>query len=95
MIEALDQYKQKGYAQKLKIDITPDFMHSGHNDFVTLLYKEVTDIDGKYLFRSCSAHEQFIAGWNMPYGIQVIYLPYIDNFSYAFPWLLMHLSLIS
>jgi len=44
--EALDQYKQKGYAQKLKTDIAPDFMHSGHQDFVTLLNRQVTHIDG-------------------------------------------------
>src|SRR6266550_3287303 len=49
--EALDQYKQiEGYAQKLKTDITPDFMHSGHHwqDFVTLLSRQVTHIDGMY-----------------------------------------------
>ncbi len=46
--EALDQYKQKGYAQKLKIDISPEFMQSGHQDLVTLLYKQVTHIDGRY-----------------------------------------------
>ena len=45
--EALDQYKQKGYVQKLKT-ITHDFMHSGHQDFVTLLYWQVTHIDGMY-----------------------------------------------
>jgi len=44
--EALDQYKQKGYVQKLKTDITPDFIHSGHQDYVTLLYQYVTHIDG-------------------------------------------------
>ena len=44
--EALDQYKKKGYVQKLKTDITPHFMQSDHEDFVTLLYSEVTHIDG-------------------------------------------------
>jgi len=44
--EALDQYKEKGYIQKLKTDITPDFMHCGHPDLVTLLYRQVTHIDG-------------------------------------------------
>jgi len=48
--EALDQYKQKGYAQKLKTDITPDFMHSGQQDFVTLLNMQVTLIDGTVYF---------------------------------------------
>ena len=48
-MEALDQYKQRGYAQKLKTDITPDFLHSGHLDLATLLYKQVADIDGKSL----------------------------------------------
>ena len=46
--DALDQYKGKGYAQKLKADITPDFMHSGHQDVVTLLYRQVTHIDGMH-----------------------------------------------
>jgi hypothetical protein len=40
------QYKQKGYLQKLKANITTDFMHSGHQDFAMLLYKQVTHIDG-------------------------------------------------
>jgi len=46
--EALDQYKQKGYVQKLKADITLDFTtHAGHQDFITLLYMQVTHmIDG-------------------------------------------------
>jgi len=44
--EAFDQYKQKGYFQKLKADITPDFVHSGQSqDFVTLLYWQVTHYD--------------------------------------------------
>ncbi len=47
-MEAFDQYNQEGYVQKLKTDITPDFMHSGHHDFVTLLYRQVTHIDGMY-----------------------------------------------
>jgi hypothetical protein len=39
VMEALDQYKQKGYVQKLKTDITPEFMHSAsHHDLVTLLF---------------------------------------------------------
>ncbi len=46
--EALDQYKQAGYVQKLKTDITADLLHSGHHDFVTLLYRQVTHIDGMY-----------------------------------------------
>ena len=44
--EALDQYKQNGYVQKLKTNITPDFMLSGHQDFVTLLSRQVAHIDG-------------------------------------------------
>jgi len=44
--EALDQYKQKGYVQKLKTQITPDLINSCHQDFVTLLYRQVTHIDG-------------------------------------------------
>ena len=47
-MEALDQYKQKGYIQKLKTDITSDFMQSTHQDFVTLLYMQVTHMDGMY-----------------------------------------------
>jgi len=46
--EAFDEYKQKGYVQKLKTEITPEFMHSGHQDFVTSLYRQVTHIDGMY-----------------------------------------------
>ena len=46
--EALDQYKQKGYVQTLKTNITPDFMHCSHKDLVTLLYRQVTHIDGRY-----------------------------------------------
>ena len=46
--EALDQYKEIGCAQQLKTDITPDFMHSGHQDFVTLLNGLLTRIDGMY-----------------------------------------------
>ena len=48
LIEALDQYMEKSYVQKLKKDITPDFVHSDHEDLVTLLYRQVTDIDGRY-----------------------------------------------
>ena len=50
LTEALDQYKQKGYVQKLKTDMTPDFMHSGHHNVVTFLYMQVTHIDGLYKF---------------------------------------------
>jgi len=46
--EALDQYKQNSYVQKLKTDITPDFIHSDHQDLVTLLYRQVTHIDGRF-----------------------------------------------
>ena len=46
--EAFVLYKQKGYVQKLKTDIAPDFICAGHQDFVTLLYKQVTHIDGMY-----------------------------------------------
>ena len=46
--EAFDQYKQKGYVQKLKTDITPDIKHFGQQDLVTLLYRQVTPIDGTY-----------------------------------------------
>ena len=45
----LDQYKQKGYVQKLKTVITPDFMCSGRRDLATLLYMAVTQIDGMYI----------------------------------------------
>jgi hypothetical protein len=44
----MDQYKQNGYLQKLKTDITPELMHSGHHDLATLLCRQVTHIDGKY-----------------------------------------------
>ena len=46
--EALDQYKQRGYFQKLKNVIYLDIMNSGHQDFITLLYKQVTHVDGMY-----------------------------------------------
>jgi len=48
-MEGLDQYKQTDYVQKLKIDITPDFMDSGHQDLVTLLYGQVTHYAGMYV----------------------------------------------
>ena len=44
----MDQYKQKGYLQKLETAITPDFINSDHQDLVTLLYNQVTHIDGRY-----------------------------------------------
>jgi hypothetical protein len=54
-MEAFDQYKQKGYIQKLKSDIAPDIVQFTHQDtpstrqdFVTLLYMQVTNIDGMY-----------------------------------------------
>jgi hypothetical protein len=46
--KALDQYKQKGYVEKLKTDMTPDLIDSGDQDFATLLYRQVTHIDGMY-----------------------------------------------
>ena len=48
--DALDQYKQKGYVQKLKTDITPDFMCCSDQDLVTLFYEQVTHLDGRYFF---------------------------------------------
>ncbi len=48
--EALDQYKEQGYVQKLKTDITPDFIHSGNQDFVALLYRQVTHITNGVYF---------------------------------------------
>ncbi|KAF8642976.1 hypothetical protein AX14_009667 [Amanita brunnescens Koide BX004] len=49
VMEAFDQYKQKGYIQKLKSDIAPDIVQFTHRstrqDFVTLLYMQVTNID--------------------------------------------------
>ena len=48
VMEALDQYKQKGYAQKLKAAITPDSIRSGGQDLATLLHMQVTHIDGMY-----------------------------------------------
>ncbi len=47
--EALEQYKQEGYIQKLRTDITPDFLCSGHQDLVTLLYRQVTQTVGMYI----------------------------------------------
>ena len=55
--EALDQYKQKAYAQKLKTDITPDFMHCDHHDLITLLHRQVTHIDGMYFVFWCTSYE--------------------------------------
>ncbi len=49
VIEALDQYGQQGYVQKLKTDITLDFIHSGNQDLASLLYQQVTYIDGMYI----------------------------------------------
>ena len=51
--EALHQYKQTSYVQKLKTDITPAFLPSDHQDLVTLLYEQVTHIDGRYFVYSC------------------------------------------
>ena len=46
--EAFDQYKQKGYVQKLKTDMTPDSMHCGHQDLATLLFSQVNhQVDGR------------------------------------------------
>jgi len=46
-MEALDQFKQQGFVEKLKTSITPqNLMHSSHQHFVEFLYKQVTDIDG-------------------------------------------------
>ena len=74
--ESLDQYKEKGYDQKLKINITPDLIHSDHEDLVTLLYRQVTHtIDGRQ-FSLCLVYytyEQFTAGWNTQHNILVIY----------------------
>ena len=46
-MEAIDQFKQKGYVQKLKANITPHLLQS-HNNLVTLLYRQVTHIDGMH-----------------------------------------------
>lgn len=46
--EASDQYKEKGYIQKLKTNITLDFIDSHHQDLVTSLYRLVKHIDGRY-----------------------------------------------
>jgi hypothetical protein len=47
-MEALDQYNQKGYIQKLKTDITSDLIQSTHQECVALLYMQVTHMDGMY-----------------------------------------------
>ena len=61
--QALYQYMQKGYIQKLKTDITADLLHCGHQDLVTLLYRQVTHIDGRsFIYSSTSPYEQFMAG---------------------------------
>ena len=66
-MEAWDRFKQKGYAQKLKTDITPDFMNSGHQDFITLLYGQVACIDGRcFIVYSCAIYEQFMAQEILP-----------------------------
>ena len=62
--EALDQYMQKGYVQQLKTNITSNLIHCGHQDLVTLLYRQVTHLDGRYFVWSYTAFKQFMAGWN-------------------------------
>ena len=57
-MEAIDQFKQKGYVQKLKANITPHLLQS-HNNLVTLLYRQVTDIDGMHFIWLCTTYEQF------------------------------------
>jgi len=44
LTEAINQYKQRGYVQKLKSDITPDIMHLGHQDLLTFLCKLAANI---------------------------------------------------
>jgi len=46
LIEALDQYKEKDYFQKLKTYITSDLVNSGGQDIVMSLYRQMTEIDG-------------------------------------------------
>ena len=63
--EALDQYKQEVYVQKLKTDITHDSLYSGHQDFITFLHWQVTHIDGMYFV--CAGRRKqwyvYLAGW--------------------------------
>jgi len=47
IIESLDQYKQKGYIQKLKTNITADVIHSGY-PVVKFLNQLMKDIWVKY-----------------------------------------------
>ena len=45
-MEALDQFKQKGYVLKLKTNITPDLLHYHDEDFVALLYMKGVHMGG-------------------------------------------------
>ena len=59
-MKALDQFKQKGYVQALKTEITTDFIHSGYQDLVEFLYN-VADIEGMCFIYSSTTYEQFMA----------------------------------
>ncbi len=54
-MESVDQYKQKGYVQKLKTAIAPDIIHSGY-PVLEFLYQQVKYIDGVYFVYSCCVH---------------------------------------
>ncbi len=54
--EALDQYREKGYVQKLKTNITSDSIFSVHQDIVTSLFRQVTDFDSMYMIPCLVMH---------------------------------------
>ena len=62
-MKALDQFKQQGFVEKLKTDITPTnlMQFDSHQHFVQFLYKQVTDIDGMSCLYSHAIYEQFMA----------------------------------
>jgi hypothetical protein len=51
-MEALDQFKQRGFVEKLKTNITPNLMYSAYQDFVEFLHNQVTGIDGMCFIHS-------------------------------------------
>ena len=43
-MEASEEFKNHGYAEKLKIHLTSDSMPLGHEDLLVFLYDKINDI---------------------------------------------------
>ena len=57
---ALDQYKERGYAQKVKTGVTPQLMQFGHQELVEFLHQQVNHIHGMYIFYLLATDEELI-----------------------------------